>query len=134
MENVSSANAQNNIEKIASLISELTVVEVCDLVKHLEEQYGVSAQAAVAAAPAAGAGGDAAPAAEEKEPDTVLLKKIDNKIAAIKAVRAITGLGLKEAKELVEKAPVVVKDGLSKDDVESFKKQLEEAGCEVETK
>lgn len=132
VENVSSANAQN-IEKIASLISELTVVEVCDLVKHLEEQYGVSAQAAVAVAPAAGAG-DAAPAAEEKEPDTVLLKKIDNKIAAIKAVRAITGLGLKEAKELVEKAPVVVKDGLSKDDVESFKKQLEEAGCEVETK
>ena len=134
VEKVSGANAQNNIEKIAALISELTVVEVCDLVKHLEEQYGVSAQAAVAVAPAAGAGGDAAPAAEQKEPDTVLLKKVDNKIAAIKVVRAITGLGLKEAKELVEKAPVVVKDGLSKEDVENFTKQLEEAGCEVETK
>lgn len=133
MENVSSAGAQNNVEKIAALISELSVVEVCDLVKHLEEQYGVSAQAAVAAAPVAAGG---AGAAEEvaKDPDTVMLTKVDNKIAAIKAVRAITGLGLKEAKELVEKAPVVVKDGLSKEDVESFAKQLQEAGCEVETK
>ena len=134
MANVNSAEAQNNVEKIAAQISELTVVEVCDLVKHLEEQYGVSAQAAVAAAPVAAAGGDADSAAAEKEPDTVMLKKVDNKIAAIKVVRAITGLGLKEAKELVEKAPVVVKDGLTKDDVESFKAQLEEAGCEVEVK
>ena len=134
MANVNSAEAQNNVEKIAAQISELTVVEVCDLVKHLEEQYGVSAQAAVAAAPVAAGGGDAGSAAAEKEPDTVMLKKVDNKIAAIKVVRAITGLGLKEAKELVEKAPVVVKDGLSKDDVENFKKQLEEAGCEVEVK
>ena len=94
----------------------------------------MSAQAAVAAAPVAAAGGDAGSAAAEKEPDTVMLKKVDNKIAAIKVVRAITGLGLKEAKELVEKAPVVVKDGLTKDDVESFKAQLEEAGCEVEVK
>jgi len=119
----------------AMLLSD--VLDPADAVIMAATASGVAAVApplAPVTAPVAAAGGDAGSAAAEKEPDTVMLKKVDNKIAAIKVVRAITGLGLKEAKELVEKAPVVVKDGLTKDDVESFKAQLEEAGCEVEVK
>lgn len=122
-----------NVDKIASMVSELTVVEVCDLVKRLEEEFGVSAQAAaVAVAPAADAGG--APAAVEQTEFEVVLKAFKDKIPAIKAIRAITGQGLKEAKETVEKAPVTIKAEVSKEDAESMKKQLEEAGCEVEVK
>lgn len=125
--------AENNIDKLASMIGELTVVEVCDLVKMLEEKFGVSAQAsvAVAAAPAAGAG---EAAAEEQTEFEVVMKSFKDKIPAIKAVRAITGQGLKEAKETVEKAPVALKSGVSKEDAENIRKQLEEVGCEVEVK
>lgn len=130
---VTSADAQSNIDAIAASISKLTVVEVLDLVKRLEDEYGVSAQAAVVAAPAQ-AGGDAAVAAEEKTEFDLHIKSFKDKIPAIKAVRAITGLGLKEAKDLVEKAPAELKTGLSKEDCDNFKKQLEEAGCEVEVK
>lgn len=134
MGNEASANAQTNVDKIAGLISELTVVEVCDLVKHLEEAYGVSAQAAVAPAAAAQGDGGEQKAAEEKSSFDVMLKAFKDKIPAIKAVRAITGLGLKEAKEMVEKSPVEVKANLDKAAAEDLKKQLEEAGCEVELK
>ena len=131
---VTSAEAQTNIDSIAASISKLTVVEVLDLVKRLEDEYGVSAQAAaVVAAPAQAGGADAA-AAEEKTEFDLHLKSFKDKIPAIKVVRTITGLGLKEAKDLVEKAPAELKTGLSKEDCENFKKQLEEAGCEVEVK
>lgn len=130
---VTSAEAQTNIDTIAASISKLTVVEVMDLVKKLEDEYGVSAQAAaVVAAPAQAA--DAGSAAEEKTEFDLHIKSFKDKIPAIKAVRAITGLGLKEAKDLVEKAPCELKAGISKEDCENFKKQLEEAGCEVEVK
>ena len=98
----------------------------------MEEKFGVSAAAAVAAAPAAG--GEAAAAEEKTEFDVVMTSFGDNKVSAIKAVRAITGLGLKEAKTLVESAPAAVKEGVSKDEAEETKKQLEEAGASVEVK
>ncbi len=124
-------------EKVVKLIEDvkaLTVLELSELVKALEEEFGVSAAApvAVAAAPAAAA---AAPAAEEKTEFDVVLKAAGaNKIAVIKAVREITGLGLKEAKEVVDGAPKTVKEGVSKDDAESIKAKLTEAGAEVEVK
>jgi large subunit ribosomal protein L7/L12 len=124
-------------EKVLKLIEDvkaLTVLELSELVKALEEEFGVSAAApvAVAAAPADGA---AAPAAEEKtEFDVVLAEVGANKIAVIKVVREITGLGLKEAKELVDGAPKPVKEGASKDDAEEIKKKLEEAGAKIELK
>ena len=125
-----------NIEQIAKDLGGLTVLEISELVKKLEEEWGVSAAApvaAVAAAPAAG--GDAGAAAEEKtEFDVVLAEAGGNKIAVIKAVRGITGLGLKEAKDMVEGAPQVVKEQAAKDDAEKFKKELEEAGAKVELK
>lgn len=122
-----------DITKILDEIKELTLMEVNDLVKALEEEFGVSAAApvAVAAAPAAGA----APAAEEKTEFDVVLKSFgSNKINVIKVVREITGLGLKEAKELVDGAPKNLKEGVSKEDAEAIKAKLTEAGAEVEVK
>ncbi len=121
-------------EEILETISNMSVMEVVDLISAMEEKFGVSAAAAVAAAPVAG-GGEAAAAVEEKtEFDVVMSSFGSNKVAVIKAVRAITGLGLKEAKEMVEGAPVTVKEGAPKDEAEDIKKQLEEAGASVEVK
>ena len=123
-----------DITKLVDQLSELTVLEAADLAKALEEKWGVSAAAAVAAAPAAG-GGAAAPAAEEKtEFDVILTGDGGKKINVIKEVRAITGLGLGEAKALVESAPKAVKEGVNKDEAEKIKKQIEEAGGTVELK
>ena len=123
-----------DIAKLVDQLSELTVLEAADLAKALEEKWGVSAAAAVAAAPAAG-GGAAAPAAEEKsEFDVILTGDGGKKINVIKEVRAITGLGLGEAKALVEGAPKAVKEGVSKDEAEKLKKQIEDAGGTVELK
>lgn len=122
-------------EEVVEWLSAQTVLEVADLVKELEEKWGVSAAApvAVAAAGGAAAGGDA-PAEEKDEFDVILKAAGANKIAAIKEVRAITGLGLKEAKDLVEGAPKAVKEGAAKDEAEEIKKKLEAAGAEVELK
>ncbi|MEA2078741.1 MAG: 50S ribosomal protein L7/L12 [Pseudomonadota bacterium] len=121
-------------EEILETISNMSVMEVVDLISAMEEKFGVSAAAAVAAAPAA-AGGEAAAAAEEKtEFDVVMSSFGSNKVSVIKAVRVITGLGLKEAKGMVESAPVTVKEGAPKDEAEDIKKQLEEAGASVEVK
>ena len=121
-------------EEILDAIASMTVLEVSELIKMMEEKFGVSAAAAaVAVAPAAG--GAAAPAAEEKsEFDVVLADVGSNKIAVIKAVRELTGLGLKEAKDMVEGAPKAVKEGLPKADAEEAKKKLEAAGAKVELK
>ncbi len=122
-------------EDILETISNMTVMEVVELIEAMEEKFGVTAAAAVAAAPVAGgaaAGGEAA--AEKDEFDVVMTGFGDNKVAVIKAVRAITGLGLKEAKEMVEGAPSTIKEGVSKDEAEEVKKQLEEAGASVELK
>ena len=122
-------------EKITNILEEiktLTIIELADLVKAVEEEFGVSAAAPVGVVAAAGA---AAPAAEEKTEFDVILKSFGaKKLDVIKAVREITGLGLKEAKEMVEGAPKAVKEGVSKDEAESVKKSLEEAGAEVEVK
>ena len=125
-----------DIQKIADDLSSLTVLEASELTKILEEKWGVSAAAPVAvAAPAAGqASGDAAAAEEKSEFELHLASAGDKKINVIKEVRTITGLGLKEAKDLVEGAPSKLKDGVSKEDAEKFKKQLEEAGATVELK
>ncbi len=124
------------IDEIVEAIKNMSVLEVAELVKRLEEEFGVSAAAMVAAAPAAGtAAGGAAPAAEEKtEFDVILKSPGGNKIQVIKVVREITGLGLKEAKELVDSAPKPVKEGVSKEEAEQIKAKLEEAGAEVELK
>ncbi len=121
-------------EDILNAIAEMSVMEVVELIEAMEEKFGVSAAAAVAvAAPAAG--GDAGGAAEEKtEFDVVMTSFGGNKVAVIKAVRGITGLGLKEAKEMVEGAPATIKEGVSKEEAEEIKKQLEEAGASVEIK
>jgi len=122
-------------EDILDTISNMSVMDVVELIEAMEEKFGVSAAAAVAAAPAAAAGGEAAGAAAEKDEfDVVLASFGDNKVAVIKAVRGITGLGLKEAKDMVESAPSAVKEGASKDEAEEVKKQLEEAGATVELK
>jgi large subunit ribosomal protein L7/L12 len=124
-----------DLEKLADELSSLTVMEAADLSKLLEEKWGVSAAAPVAAAAAPGAGGDAGGAAEEKDEfDVVLAAFGEKKINVIKEVRSITGLGLKEAKELVESAPKAVKEGAKKDEAEEIKKKLEEAGATVELK
>ena len=120
-------------EDILETISNMTVMEVVDLIEAMEEKFGVSAAAAVAAAPAAAGGGEAA-AEEKDEFDVVLASFGDNKVAVIKAVRGITGLGLKEAKELVEGAPATLKEAVAKAEAEEMKKQLEEAGASVELK
>lgn len=119
-------------DDILETISNMSVMEVVDLIEAMEEKFGVSAAAAVAAAPAAG--GDAGAAEVKDEFDVVLTGFGDNKVAAIKAVRAITGLGLKEAKAAVEGAPTVLKEAASKDEAEEVKKQLEEAGATCELK
>ena len=122
-------------EKITNIIEEiksLTIIELADLVKAVEDEFGVSAAAPVGVVAVAGA---AAPAAEEKTEFDVVLKSFGaKKLDVIKAVREITGLGLKEAKEMVEGAPKTVKEGVSKDEAENIKKALEEAGAEVEVK
>jgi large subunit ribosomal protein L7/L12 len=124
-----------DIAKLVDQLSELTVLEAADLAKALEEKWGVSAAAAVAVAGPAAGGGAAAPAAEEKsEFDVILTGDGGKKINVIKEVRAITGLGLGEAKALVEGAPKTVKEGVSKDEAEKIKKQIEEAGGTVELK
>jgi large subunit ribosomal protein L7/L12 len=123
-----------DLNKLVDDLSALTVIEAAELSKLLEEKWGVSAAAAVAVAAPAG-GGAAAPAAEEKtEFDVILTGDGGKKINVIKEVRAITGLGLTEAKTLVESAPKAVKEGINKDEAEKLKKQLEEAGATVELK
>lgn len=123
-----------DLQKIADDLSGLTVFEAAELGKILEEKWGVSAAAPVAVAAAAGGGGDAA-AAEEKTEFTVVLTAVgEKKINVIKEVRAITSLGLKEAKDLVEGAPKPVKEGVPKDEADKIKKQLEDAGATVELK
>ena len=124
-----------DINALVDQLSELTVLEAADLAKALEERWGVSAAAAVAVAGPAGAGGAAAPAEEEKtEFDVILTGDGGKKINVIKEVRAITSLGLTEAKALVEGAPKAVKEGISKDEAEKIKAQLEAAGATVELK
>lgn len=121
-------------EEIKEALGQMPVMELVGLIKELEEAWGVSAAAPVAVA-AVAAGGAAAPAAEEQtEFDVIMSSFGDNKVAVIKAVRAITGLGLKEAKDLVESAPAAVKEAVSKDDAAKFKKELEDAGAKVEVK
>ena len=123
-----------DLSKIVDDLSSLTVLEAAELAKMLEEKWGVSAAAAVAVAAAPGAAGAAAPV-EEKTEFTVVLKATgEKKVEVIKAVRAITGLGLKEAKDLVESAPATVKEGVNKDDTAKYKKELEAAGATVEVK
>ncbi len=121
-------------EDILNAISEKSVMDIVELIKMMEDKFGVSAAAPVAVAAGPAAGGEAAAAEEKTEFDVVLKSFGGNKIAVIKVVRAITGLGLKEAKDLVEKAPAPLKEAVSKEDCENFKKQLEEAGAEVEIK
>ncbi len=124
-----------DLAKIADNLSSLTVIEAAELAKMLEEKWGVSAAAPVAAAVVAAGGGEAAAAAEEQTEFTVVLTNVgDKKINVIKEVRAITSLGLVEAKNLVESAPKPVKEGVSKSDAEEMKKKLEEAGAKVELK
>ena len=124
-----------DLQKIADDLSSLTVLEAAELAKILEEKWGVSAAAPVAvAAVAGGAGGDAAAAEEKDEFDVILTGAGDKKINVIKEVRAITSLGLKEAKDLVEGAPKPVKEGVAKEEAEKIKKQLEDAGASVELK
>lgn len=122
-------------EDVIEFIANMSVLDLSELVKELEEKFGVSAAAPVAMMAAGGAVGDAGGAAEEKtEFDVVLTTPGDKKIAVIKEVRAITGLGLKEAKDLVDSAPKAVKEGIAKEEAEKIKAQLEEAGAQVELK
>ena len=118
-------------EQIIEAIASKSVSEIVELITAMEEKFGVSAAAAVAAAPA---GGAAAAAEEKTEFDVVLAEAGANKVAVIKAVRGATGLGLKEAKDLVESAPANLKEGVSKEEAEALKKELEEAGAKVEIK
>jgi len=122
------------LEKIVEQLSELTVIEAAELSKMLEEKWGVSAAAPVAVAAVAGMGAEAAPTEEQTEFEVILTSAGDKKIEVIKEVRAITGLGLKEAKDLVEGAPKTVKEAVSKADAEDMKKKLEAAGAKVELK
>ncbi len=124
---------ENKMEEFVSYVENMTVLELSKLVKTLEERLGVSAAApvAVAAAPAAAA---AAPAEEKTEFDVILTSFGENKVAVIKEVRAITGLGLKEAKDLVEGAPKALKEGIAKDEAEKIKTQMEAAGAKIEVK
>jgi large subunit ribosomal protein L7/L12 len=123
-----------DLAKLVDDLSSLTVLEAAELAKLLEDKWGVSAAAAVAVAAAPGAGGAAAPVEEQTEFTVVLASAGDKKIEVIKEVRAITGLGLKEAKDLVEGAPKPVKEGASKDDAEKIKATLEKVGAKVELK
>jgi len=123
-----------DLAKIVDDLSSLTILEAAELVKALEEKWGVSAAAPVAVAAAAGPAAAAAPVEEQTEFNVVLVEAGANKLNVIKEVRAITGLGLKEAKDLVEGAPKAVKEAVSKDEAEKIKKQLEGAGAKVELK
>jgi large subunit ribosomal protein L7/L12 len=123
-----------DLQKLVDDLSQLTVLEAADLAKMLEEKWGVSAAAAVAIAAAPGAAAGAAPVEEKTEFTVVLTAAGEKKIEVIKEVRALTGLGLKEAKDLVEGAPKPVKEGVSKDEAEKVKAQLEKAGAKVELK
>ena len=123
-----------NLDQLVDQLSALTVIEAAELSKKLEEKWGVSAAAPVAVAAAGGGAAAAAPAAEKTEFNVVLAAAGEKKINVIKEVRAITGLGLKEAKDLVEGAPKAVKEGVNKDEAAKIKKQLEEAGATVEVK
>ena len=125
-----------NREEVLNAVAEMSVIELSQLIKDMEEKFDVSASAAVAvAAPAAGeAGGDAGAAEEQTEFDAMLTSFGEKKVPVIKAVRALTGLGLKEAKDLVESAPAAVKEGVTKAEAEEIKKQVEEAGGSVEIK
>jgi large subunit ribosomal protein L7/L12 len=123
-----------DLSKIVEDLSSLTVLEAAELSKMLEEKWGVSAAAPVAVAAAGGAGAPAEAAEEKTEFDVILAEAGANKINVIKEVRAITGLGLKEAKDLVEGAPKAVKEGISKGEAEDIKKKLEDAGAKVELK
>lgn len=123
-----------DLAKLVDELSALTVLEAAELSKMLEEKWGVSAAAAPVAVAAAPAAGGAAPAEEKTEFDVILAKSGDKKINVIKEVRTITGLGLKEAKDLVEGAPKTLKEGVSKDEAEKIKKTLEEQGASVEIK
>ena len=126
--------AEVNMESFIDYVENMTVLELSKLVKALEERLGVSAAAPVAVAAVAGAAAPAAAAEEKTEFDVILASFGDNKVAVIKEVRGITGLGLKEAKDLVEAAPKAVKEGASKEDAEKIKAQLEAAGAKVEIK
>ena len=121
-------------DDILSSIEEMSVMDLVDLISAIEEKFGVTAAAAVAAAPAAAGGGEAAAAEEQTDFDVVLTAAGDQKVQAIKAVRAITGLGLKEAKDLVDGAPKPVKEGVSKAEADDIVAKLREAGDEVEVK
>ena len=123
-----------DLQKIVDDLSSLTVLEAADLAKMLEEKWGVSAAAAVAVAAAPGAAGGAAPAEEKTDFTVVLAAAGDKKIEVIKEVRALTGLGLKEAKDLVEGAPKPVKEGVNKEEADKMKATLEKAGAKVELK
>lgn len=126
--------AEVNMESFIDYVENMTVLELSKLVKALEERLGVSAAAPVAVAAVAGAAPAAAAAEEKTEFDVILASFGDNKVAVIKEVRAITGLGLKEAKDLVEAAPKAVKEGATKEDADKIKAQLEAAGAKVEVK
>ena len=121
-------------DQVIEFISNMSVLEMSDLVKEMEEKFGVSAAAAAVAAPAAASGDAAAPVEEKTEFDVILTSIGEKKINVIKEVRGITGLGLKEAKEAVEAAPKAVKEGVPKEEAEEIKKKLEEAGASVEIK
>ena len=121
-------------EDILEAVSSMSVLDLSELIKEMEEKFGVSAAAAAVAAPAAAGGGGEAAAEEKSEFDLHLTGIGDNKVNVIKAVREITGLGLKEAKDIVDAAPKAVKEGVSKEEAEGMKKALEEAGAEVELK
>jgi large subunit ribosomal protein L7/L12 len=126
--------AKVNKEEVVEFISSMSVLELSELVKELEEKFGVSAAAPVAVAAAPGAPVSQAEAQEKTEFDVILSAIGDKKIQVIKAIRAITGLGLKEAKALVDEAPKTVKEGISKEEAEDINKQLEEAGATIEIK
>ena len=121
-------------EEVLNAISEMSVLELSELIKDMEEKFGVSAAAVAVAAPAGGAAAADGAAEEQTEFDVVLASFGEKKVGVIKAVRAMTGLGLKEAKDLVESAPTPVREGVTKDEAEEAKKQLEEAGATVEVK
>jgi large subunit ribosomal protein L7/L12 len=121
-------------EEILDTIGNMTVLEIVDLISAMEEKFGVSAAAAVAAAPAAAAGGDVAAEEVKDEFNVVMTSFGANKVGVIKVVRALTGLGLKEAKDMVEGVPATVKEAANKDEAEKMKKDLEEAGATVELK
>jgi len=123
-----------NKAEILEAVAGMTVLELSELIKDMEEKFGVSAAAAAVAAAPAAAGGGAAAAEEKTEFDVVLVEAGANKVSVIKAVRELTGLGLKEAKDAVDGAPKAVKEGVSKADAEAAKKKLEEAGAKVEVK